>query len=171
MTDTQKGRDRPQERPSQPEPPTSDFERLESAAEALRATAHAWVDFCEANHWDRKQTAFRNFLSNGASVTFLIQGLRHGRDDEFNEWYAPIQRAMRSDPLFRFFWDMRTDSMKRVAPSLGSQVRYTIPPGVISITGPQMSQELQPFIVGTAHGGRKVAFLSDSWTYTVKALH
>lgn len=162
---------RPQERPFKPEPPTSDSERLQSALQALRATAHAREDFCNATDWHRKQTAFRNFLSNGVSVTFLVQGLGHGRAAEFAEWWEPIRKSMQGDPVYRFFWDSRTDSIKRVAPVLGFKSRFTIPEGVVRVfPAPWIGDNLEPFIVGAAEDGERVLFKPDWWRYTVKGM-
>lgn len=48
--------------------------------------------------------------------TFVLQKLS-SRVDGFNQWYAPLQDAMRADPLMRYLGDLRTQIEKEGLPA------------------------------------------------------
>lgn len=60
----------------------------------------------------RRMSGLRNLIVFGRSVTFVLQNLRSATV-EFDEWYAPHQHAMKSDPLMRFFVDARNKLEKQ----------------------------------------------------------
>lgn len=46
------------------------------------------------------------------TTTQALQNLR-SVDDGFDAWYEPIREDMRSDPLMKFSWDLRSEILKR----------------------------------------------------------
>lgn len=48
-------------------------------------------------------------------VTFVLQTLR-SRVDGFDDWYSPLQEALRADPLMRYFVELRNEIEKRGLP-------------------------------------------------------
>ncbi|MFK4807832.1 hypothetical protein ACI3KX_18380 [Microbacterium sp. ZW CA_36] len=53
-----------------------------------------------------------NGVSNGRSLTFVLQNLR-SRVADFNACYAPIQAGLRADPTARFCHDLRSKIEKQ----------------------------------------------------------
>jgi hypothetical protein len=54
-------------------------------------------------------------------VTFVLQTLR-GRVDGFDDWYGEVQEALRSDPLMRYFVELRNEIEKRGLPGMVAEL-------------------------------------------------
>jgi hypothetical protein len=165
---------RAQEQPARPEPPTTPNERIRSVFQALNGAAHAHAEFCASPNADLRQIAFRNFLSNAASVTFLMHGLRHDDRPRWLAWWKPYEERLKAEPLFRFFYLLRTDSMKRATPKLiwlapvdvteeisVTQIRYADPDG---------PEEGRTALLGTTPDGREVSVPSGPGHWTAKGM-
>ncbi|NYE07276.1 hypothetical protein F4694_004061 [Bacillus niacini] len=57
---------------------------------------------------ERRIASIRNIITFGRSVTFAIQKLKK-HVDGFDNWYKPKQQEMISNPLFKYFKDIRDE--------------------------------------------------------------
>lgn len=57
---------------------------------------------------ERRLASIRNIITFGRSVTFAIQKLK-SHVDGFDDWYKPKQQEMISNPLFKYFKDIRDE--------------------------------------------------------------
>jgi hypothetical protein len=57
---------------------------------------------------ERRDAAIRNIIVFGRSVTFAIQKLKT-HVAEFDDWYNSKQNEMKSNPLFKYLNEVRTD--------------------------------------------------------------
>src|SRR5690554_2437284 len=57
---------------------------------------------------ERRLASIRNIITFGRSVTFAIQKLKN-HVNKFEDWYKPKQQEMISDPLFKYFKDIRDE--------------------------------------------------------------
>lgn len=114
-----KPKPRRQEVPRTPDPPTTTADALLCAHEASRAMRFAAMDLDGERVFVRAQAHLRNFLSNAASVTFLLKRLK-GTEGAvaYDRWWTPIEQKLGQDPLAQLFWRLRTESMKRASPVL-----------------------------------------------------
>ena len=92
------------------------FERVEDVlAEAKNTLELAQLgldDFLRGDRPTRRSAGFRNVISCGRSVTFILQNIRTFKRDEFNEWYAPYEAEMRRKPGFKYLAEMRNQIEK-----------------------------------------------------------
>jgi hypothetical protein len=64
-------------------------------------------------HPERFDSGVMNTIVFGRMVTFALQNMR-GHVDGFNEWYDVEQERLRSDPLMKYFNDLRTEIEKQI---------------------------------------------------------
>jgi len=89
---------------------------------------------CEARYFLRqmkispdKQTFLFNldaFLSASRSVTFVLR-TEFSKDARFQEWYDSKQQEMQTDPLLKFFRDMRNVTVKERAPDVMAETHVS----------------------------------------------
>lgn len=60
-----------------------------------------------------------NIAVFGRAVTNALQGLRTYDRQAFDEWYEPWRAEMQDDPLCRFFYELRTDLLKKTGIRFG----------------------------------------------------
>jgi hypothetical protein len=100
---------------------------------------------------ERSRSGLYNAVVFGRMVTFALQNLR-GVVSNFDDWYGPKQQELRSDPLMRYFHDLRTEIEKKTTRHTATSVyipslnpndlrRFPRPPGA---TG---------FFIGDQNGG------------------
>jgi hypothetical protein len=81
--------------------------------------------------------AFLDVVVFGRSMTLVMQHLRTWDRDGFDQWYAPWQEAMATDPLFRFFNTLRREVIHGYTPEIGValavQGRTALQPGQVSL--------------------------------------
>jgi hypothetical protein len=101
---------------------------------------------------ERAQSGLYNAVVFGRMVTFALQNLRH-KAPGFDPWYNAKQEQMRSDPLLRFFHDLRTQIEKQTR-------QHTAPGFHIRSFGPDEFERLKPappnavsFFMGDMTGG------------------
>src|SRR5262249_17042181 len=82
---------------------------IQAAEDRLRTARFGLADM---DNPDRNRSGLYNAVVFGRMVTFALQNLRSIVPD-FDEWYAPHQEAMRSDPLMKYFSDLRTEIEKK----------------------------------------------------------
>jgi hypothetical protein len=96
------------------------------------------ADMAESKH-DRVLLGFCGVVVFGRSVTNAMQNLRSFDEKAFNDWYGPWEAEMRADPLLRYFYELRTQILKGIAPQIGILLAGFGPsvprPGSISIEG------------------------------------
>lgn len=77
-------------------------------------TAYFGLRLLKQQDPSQRSAGLRNVLVFGRSVTFVIQNLRSIIGERrFNSWYEPIQEALRSNPLMRYFVDARNNLEKQ----------------------------------------------------------
>jgi hypothetical protein len=54
-----------------------------------------------------------NLVTFGVATTQALQGLRGVDRARFNAWYEPIEANMREDPLLKYFWNLRSQIVKK----------------------------------------------------------
>lgn len=84
-----------------PDIPTA--KRLEYARNILASVKRARTDYVGQRDSGRRLSAVRAFITEGVSLTWTLQKLRH-READFDEWYEPWASALRDDPVARFFY-------------------------------------------------------------------
>jgi len=61
---------------------------------------------------NRKLSGLRNLVVFGRAVTNVLQGLR-STEPEFDTWYEKYVKEMDSDPLLKYFYDLRSLILKK----------------------------------------------------------
>ncbi len=95
-------------------------EVLKRVEETLDTAKQGLSDLVEPSR-TRRNTGLRNLIANGRAVTFVIQNLRGIQGLNFDAWYEPLQLAMKSDPLMRYFIDARNELEKQGKLSVGTR--------------------------------------------------
>ncbi|WP_368644851.1 hypothetical protein AB4027_07235 [Alkalibacterium putridalgicola] len=85
---------------------------LMNAERTLNTAKFGLNDFLGSSP-ERRDSGLRNFIVFSRSVTNVLQNLRStvGKE-EFNKWYDPWQTDMKSDPLMKAFYTMRSEISK-----------------------------------------------------------
>jgi hypothetical protein len=74
----------------------------------------------EVDHnFDEARFYFSAFVSSARSITFVLQSVL-ADDDRFKSWYEAKQTELKSDPLSRFFLDVRNEVQKRGSSPIGA---------------------------------------------------
>lgn len=99
----------------------------------------------------RSRSGLRNAVVFGRMVTFMLQNMR-GHIDGFQQWYDTVTAEMKSDPLMKYFNDLRTEIEKTVKAQTGLAVRLN------SFSPSQIAQLPRPpgataFFIGDQTGG------------------
>lgn len=90
-------------------------QHLRNAEQALQAVRHAKEDFDAAATIDRKNTAVRNFVEQGRSVTWALEHIKKAVPD-WEEWWAATIHTLRTDPVTKFFYEARNPIVKQGRP-------------------------------------------------------
>jgi len=103
----------------------------------LRLAQQGLRDMEESDH-DRILLGFFSVVVFGRAVTNALQNLRTFDKAAFDQWYGPWQQEMRDDPLLRWFYELRSDILKGIAPLvgivLGSAGRDALRPGAVTVS-------------------------------------
>jgi len=91
---------------------------LEAAKERLRTARFGLEDMGKP---DRGRSGLYNAVVFGRMVTFALQNLR-GVVPDFDDWYAQKQEELRTDPLMKFFSDLRTEIEKKTDVHTGLKI-------------------------------------------------
>jgi len=83
---------------------------LRRAQETLRTAQHGFVDLANGAP-QRKLSGLRNLVVFGRAVTNVLQNLR-ATESDFDEWYIKYRDEMESDPLMKYFYNLRTKILK-----------------------------------------------------------
>lgn len=146
---------------------------LTSAKKALTATKHAVEDFCGANPLDieRRDTAVRNFVSNGRSMSFLLQKLKH-LVDGYDEWDKPVKDGLEADALADFFQKARTRSEHIESPVIGQFDKFVAPVHIVSVQVKisHTPQGILAELIGTTKEGLHVVCASQETTYFLEGM-
>jgi hypothetical protein len=85
----------------------------------------------------RVMHAFLDVVVFGRSMTLVMQHLRTWDRSGFNEWYAPWEATMATDPLFQFFNGLRVKVIHGYTPEIGValavQGRSDLRPGQVTV--------------------------------------
>jgi hypothetical protein len=86
---------------------------LNDAAQTLATAEFGLADLTGADP-RRRMPGLRNVVVFGRAVTNILQNLRSvvGRQD-FDEWYVPWQQRMAADELLKYFYNLRTEILKK----------------------------------------------------------
>ena len=85
-------------------------EIIKNAGETL-STVRLGLDLIRTGQPDNRMAGLRNLVVFGRAVTNVLQNLR-STEPTFDEWYAPFVEEMRSDPLLKHFYELRTEILK-----------------------------------------------------------
>lgn len=69
-------------------------------------------DLIESNDVQRQVAGIYHVCTYGRAVTNVLAHIRTFDRDGFDAWWQPRERAMRADPLCRYFYEMRTVTLK-----------------------------------------------------------
>jgi len=83
------------------------------AAEEMLATARLGLTDLNGTEPERKFVGLRNLAVFGRAVTNVLQNLRAIDRERFDRWYEPYRKQMEDDELMRFFYELRTEILKR----------------------------------------------------------
>ncbi len=91
---------------------------LQNAKEVLDAVRHAAEDFANASEEQRANTAVRNFLDQGRSVTWALEHLKGHMTDpsDWDAWWAETTIKLRKDDASRCFYNLRNPVVKEGHP-------------------------------------------------------
>ena len=113
---------------------------LASAGQTLAFARMGQEDFAQGG--TRRLLGLHTAVTQGRSVTFILQGLR-GRADGADDWYTGVQQRLKDDPICRWFVEVRNRIEKQgtagqhfsavtIHHLSGTQLRAMQPPGTIS---------------------------------------
>jgi hypothetical protein len=85
-------------------------EILKRVEETLQAAIIGLEDLIKGPP-ERKVAGLRNLIVFGRAVTNVLQNLRSA-ESTFDEWYEKYKVEMKSDPLMRYFYKLRTEILK-----------------------------------------------------------
>jgi hypothetical protein len=128
------------------QPSTSDI--LHRAVETLETARMGLGDV--RNDASRRLSGLRNLVVFGRAVTNVLQNLR-STEPTFERWYEKVQRDLKSDPLMKFFYNLRTQILKRGDVGVAA---YT------HIKSFQLSTDMRKF--GDPPRNAKAFFIGDS---------
>src|SRR5437016_5325111 len=83
------------------------------AAEEMLATAKRGLTDLNGIEPERKFVGLQNLAVFGRAVTNVLQNLRAIDRERFDRWYEPYRKQMQDDELMRFFYELRTEILKR----------------------------------------------------------
>jgi hypothetical protein len=91
---------------------------ITNALEVLESVRHAVEDFHNAPTESRAKTAIRNFLEQGRSVTWALQHLKSSfaSKEEGQKWWDATCSELRSNPVAKWFYDLRNPVVKEGQP-------------------------------------------------------
>lgn len=72
------------------------------------------------NNPNRRMSGISNVSIYGRAVTNYLQRLRHLRSD-FDDWYSKFVKEMENDDLLKYFYDLRTDTLKKNLPGISNK--------------------------------------------------
>jgi len=101
----------------------------------------------------RRMSGLRNVAVFGRAVTNVLQNLRSVRTD-FDEWYSPIQKEMEATPLMKFFYNLRTEILKKGEAGVSNRAHiknFTFPTDTAKFGEPPTNA--RNFFIGDSVGG------------------
>lgn len=98
--------------------PPDPLQVLNRANTHLRMVKQGLRDMADPDQ-DRVLLGFFGIVVFGRSVTLALQHLRTFDRQAFDEWYEPWFKEMRDDPLCKFFYQLRTDTLHGMSPLIG----------------------------------------------------
>lgn len=120
-----------------PEMAVTARQRITNSLEVLESVRHALEDFQNAPTESRAKTAIRNFVEQGRSVTWALEHLKSDSSfsskNEGQSWWNTISSELRSDPVAKWFYELRNPIVKEGEPvNIRSTAqlagRFTFPP-------------------------------------------
>jgi hypothetical protein len=94
-------------------------EILRAARETLVTAEQGLADLSNAP--SRRMSGLRNLVVFGRAVTNVLQNLRSVRPD-FDEWYEPVRSDLESSPLMKFFYQLRSEILKKGEAGVSSRL-------------------------------------------------
>ena len=101
---------------------------------------------------ENRFVGLRNFVVFGRAVTNVLQNLR-GIENDFDNWYEPYVIEMESDPLMKFFYNIRSKILKEGSLQVATRVhirKWT--PETSHLIGPPPPRA-KSFFMGDKYGG------------------
>jgi len=127
-------------------------EILKRTEETLITAGHGLDDLISGSP-QRKLSGLRNLVVFGRAITNVLQNLR-GTEPNFDEWYGKYRDEMESDPLMRYFYDLRTKILKEglLETMTCAYIRHLSLPEDMSRFGPP-PLNAKAFFIGDSVGG------------------
>ena len=86
---------------------------IRKAEDTLKTARFGYEDLTSGNR-ARRYPGLRNLIVFGRSVTFVLQNLKTPVGSErFEKWYLPIQVDLKTNPIMRYFVDLRNEILKQ----------------------------------------------------------
>ncbi len=126
---------------------------LRSVEDTLATAEHGLKEFATGPA-ETKLAGFRNVVVFGRAVTNVLQNLR-SNEPGLDEWYATYREQMKSDPLMRYFYELRSAILKEgTLPGLSTRIhirRLRVPEDLGRLGLPPPNA--RGFFVGDSLGG------------------
>ncbi|HEX73882.1 MAG TPA: hypothetical protein G4N93_01870 [Dehalococcoidia bacterium] len=125
---------------------------LKSAEETLKTAEYGFEDLMKGTR-ERKLPALRSLIVFARATTNVLQNLRSTEPD-FDEWYKKYKMEMESDPLIKYFYELRSKILKKglLQTSTHAYVRHFDFPADMSRFGPP-PPNVKGFFIGDNLGG------------------
>jgi hypothetical protein len=125
---------------------------IRSAEDTLKTAIQGLEDLVKGPQ-ERKLSGLRNLVVFGRAVTNIIQNLRSTEQD-FETWYKKYQEEMKSDPLLKYFYELRSKILKEGVLKTLTKVfirKLEVPKDLAGFGTPP--QNAKGFFIGDTLGG------------------
>jgi len=98
-------------------------------------------------------SGLQNVAVFGRAVTNVLQNLRSVQPD-FDDWYTPVQKELENTPLMKFFYNLRTEILKKGEVGVSNRVHiksFTFPVDMAKFGKPPTNA--RGFFIGDSVGG------------------
>lgn len=106
---------------------------LEAVEDNALYSAKSGLDMLASENVKQRMAGLRNVAVFGRAVTFGIQNLKSTEIGEvrFNEWYEAKQEQMRTDPIMKYFVEVRNAIEKQGKVNVSSSMTFSNPQALI----------------------------------------
>lgn len=135
-----------------PAPDRTTADILRAVRDTLATAEHGLEDLT-GGPTERKLVGLRNLVVFGRAVTNVVQNLR-SKEPKFDEWYGKYQQEMKSDPLMSYFYELRSEILKKgsLGVSHHTHIRHLELPRDLHRFGPA-PPNARGFFIGDSLGG------------------
>ena len=125
---------------------------LESAQRSLDIAELGYATFVKQP--EKRLVGLMNLTVFGVSVTAVLQNLRNTEAD-FDKWYEKYKSEMKSDPLMKYFWNLRSEILKegKLVVASNLHIKSLNPLNFHRIPPPPSNAKVRSFFMGDPLGG------------------